>query len=1029
MVARPSRTFADLLRHHRRAAGLSQEELAERAGMSRRGVSDLERFAGRAPRAYTVELLAETLGLAAADRATFASAARHNQHSHRVRGPAAPDVAAPAAPPRAGGLVPSLVGRTTELALLTRHLAREGAGVLLLAGEPGIGKSRLLAETAREAAEAGWAVLRGGCTRHGTRETYSPVPEALAGRLRAQSRSGLRTMLKGCGWLVRLLPELAETQLVPVPPWTLPPDQERRLIFAAVSRFLGNAAGPRGTLLVLDDLQWAGADAIDLVATLVRTDAARPLRVVGAYRDTEVRPEDPLALLLADLGREGLATQAPLGPLAPREAATLLHGALHDLAPARGAARGAARAAPGAYGEAGSLTERVLQRAGGVPFFLVSCAESLASSVEAHEREQRASRAIPVTVTQQIRQRVSALPSLARELLDIAAVIGRTAPGPLLVAVAALPEVEVVNALDAACRARLLLVEPFEATQRLGAGRGLRSAEVYRFAHDLIEEVVVADLNPSRCRLLHRLVAEALETRLAEGERLHSSAALAWHFTLAAEEAKALPYALLAGEWAGAAQAHGQAEEHFRTALALARALSDRAREAEALEKLGRVLTGTARYAEGVPVLERSIAVYQAIGDAAGEVRTAIFLAFMDAVRGVPAAGIARLHTLAEAQRAGPPEALARLYAALADLSYKAGAQAVGLTMAAQALTLARTANESHLLVQAEDAYGQGLAASGHLEAGARVLEQALAHAETAGDRWQACSASANLGELSCYLGDFGTGWEYLARALAAAAQLAHPRMHSYVEYTAAECAFLRGDWKQARARCARARVRLDAFGTCYESKYPALFAGILSLAQGQHARAATCLDAAIAAAESESDLQALRLAHPALAERDLLEGRPQHARARLEPLLDRSGVEESQVTTLLPLVAWATLELDGPEAARTRACQAVDRARRAAHKLGLVDGLRVQALVALRQRRWQEATEALEEALDLSRSMPYPYAEAKALYVSGQLSQTTCAPRQARRQFERALATLNRLGEGLYAPLLKEAMAMLANS
>jgi hypothetical protein len=236
-------------------------------------------------------------------------------------------------------------------------------------------------------------VLEGGCHRRGGQEPYAPLLDALAQHLHAQPPARRRAALVGCAWLVRLLPELAEV-LEPLPPGALAPQQERRLLFAAVSRLLANVAGPAGTLLVLDDLQWMGPDALDLLATLVRTPATAPLRIVGAYRDTEVRPVDALGLLLADLAQAGLVRHHMLGPLAAEEAAVLLADLL------------------GGVGK-GAVAERVLQRAGGTPFFLVSYAQALRpGSVEA----------VPWDLAQGVRQRVALLPEVAQGVLGAAAV-------------------------------------------------------------------------------------------------------------------------------------------------------------------------------------------------------------------------------------------------------------------------------------------------------------------------------------------------------------------------------------------------------------------------------------------------------------------------------------------------------------------------------------------------------------------------------------------------------------------------------
>jgi predicted ATPase len=158
----------------------------------------------------------------------------------------------------------------------------------------------------------------------------------------------------------------------PLPPWTVSPEQERRLMLEAVGRFLANVAGPAGTLLVLDDLQWAGADALDLLATLVRASTTIPLRVVGAYRDTEVHPADPLTVALADLAHTGLARHHLLHPLAPEVVYQLLDLLLD-----------------GHGGDRTSLVARVAERTGGVPFFVVSCAQALREDAGPARRSSR----------------------------------------------------------------------------------------------------------------------------------------------------------------------------------------------------------------------------------------------------------------------------------------------------------------------------------------------------------------------------------------------------------------------------------------------------------------------------------------------------------------------------------------------------------------------------------------------------------------------------------------------------------------
>jgi transcriptional regulator with XRE-family HTH domain len=149
MATISSQSFGDLLRRHRLAAGLTQEELAALAGLSVRGLSDLERGTRRAPRRETVQLLSEALQLSEAERTRLEAAAR------RRGAPAAQESGESLASPPGSLLVSPFVGRTQELALLDQML-RDGPPVLLVAGEPGIGKSRLLQAGIERAQAQGW---------------------------------------------------------------------------------------------------------------------------------------------------------------------------------------------------------------------------------------------------------------------------------------------------------------------------------------------------------------------------------------------------------------------------------------------------------------------------------------------------------------------------------------------------------------------------------------------------------------------------------------------------------------------------------------------------------------------------------------------------------------------------------------------------------------------------------------------------------------------------------------------------------
>jgi tetratricopeptide (TPR) repeat protein/transcriptional regulator with XRE-family HTH domain len=539
-------TFGTLLRHHRVVVGLTQEELAERAGVSPRSIGDIERGVSRAPQRNTVGLLATALGLTKDERRAFETMARRRAVPFPSL-PQGPDVVAAApAHDRSHHATSSLVGRAVELDLLDRHLQGDGPPILIFAGEPGLGKSRLLAEAAHLATNRGWCVLEDGCQRRGSQEPFAPVLRAVKGYLDRRTPAELREDLAGCAWLVRLLPELSEVIDDALPAWVLPPEQERRLMFDAVGRMLTNVArrecraASSGIVLVLDDLQWAGQDAFDLLDAVLRAittvsagSRGPRLRIVGAYRDTEPRQHDVLERVLADWAHARLVTHHPLPPLAPEACERLVDEVLLGLEDR------------GETHDRAALREQILQRAGGVPFFVVSYAQALRQGEGAGGGDS-----VPWDIAQGVRQRVAALPETAQALLHMAAVIGRVAPLSLLSTVLAGPEEEVLTGVEAACHARLLL----------------DAEHAVRFTHDVVREVVEADITSTRRARLHRRVAAAIE-HVYRDSLADQYETLAYHYLRARAWEQAVDYAVLAGDRAVSRAAIHETLDQYGQAL------------------------------------------------------------------------------------------------------------------------------------------------------------------------------------------------------------------------------------------------------------------------------------------------------------------------------------------------------------------------------------------------------------------------------------------------------------------------------
>ena len=973
------------------AAGYTQEALAEAARLSARCISDLERGIRRAPHRNTVELLAGALRLSQADRAVFEVCAR----SHPAPGSSGSSGSSGSPsqlgepPAHVHSAHPPLVGRRADLAAVERFL-REGPPVLFITGEPGIGKTRLLQAAAECADGSGWRVLRGGTQRLGGLAPYVPVVGALSRFIARRTPAERREDLRGCGWLVRLLPELSDTLGASPAEWAVPAEQERRLMFAAVARFLENVAGSAGTLLVLDDLQWAGSDAHDLLVMLARSAAESSLRILCAYRDTDVRFGDPLAVTLADLAHAGIVDQAQLGPLSQDESAELLRSLLPD------------ERVP-------ALTEQVLRQCGGVPFFLVSSALALQSAGP----ERDASSTVPWNVAQSVNQRVAALPSAAHDLLSAASVVGRIVSRPLLLALAARAgynEAAALDALDAATQARLLVEE--------GGDR-------YQFAHELIREVIVSGLGAARRSVLHRYVAEALEAR----DNGRQPALLAYHFDKAGEQEKTLLYLERAGDRADAMHARGAAERYYRDLIARLDALGQGTRAARVREKLGAVLMTAARYDAALNVFEVAIASYRLTDDLEGICRATAQIGWVHALRGTPDEGIARLQPLPNPLNTSRLSSLglAQLYVALAQLYSASGRYSEQLNVSERAAKLATAVKAPLLLAQAEMRYGTALLMLGRMNEGFRVLDGAIPAIEATGDLRNLCWAINNIGVVYEVRGEFATTRRHVERAVELAERLADPTVLAFMVHRRGINAFYMGDWESARADLERSLALLHGVPTSATATYPPLGLGTLLLACGDVAAAERSLAEADALARPRGDLQAINLIHSLLAERELLEGRAVQARDRLLQLCEEGACERSDAVVLLPRLAWAYLQLGELEQAEAIVGRAVSEATAEHNRFDLVDGLTVRALLELRLARFDAAERTLDAALTLTRDMRYPYGEARVLFAFGQLHAEKGERDMARDRLLAALAVLRRLGERLYTGNVEALLADLA--
>lgn len=314
--------FGELLRRHRRAAALTQEELAERAGLSVRAIKALEGGERTKPHRDTIRLLADALQFTDEERSAFETAGRV------ALLPDVPGVARSAEPTGDFlGARPTgpLVAREEEwnhLLLVLDAVSQGGGRLVLLPGEEGVGKTRLAQEVDLRSRERGFLVASGRCYRSDGTRRFAPFIEILAHLSSQIATAQWQDLLAQGPWVKWLLPGANEP--------AVPTEDEERWVGSALASWLRAAVEDRPLALLLDDLQWADEGSIGLIRHLARTSRAQPILLLGTYRESEVSPESYLGESVRDLMREGLVERIPVRRLNPEGTAALVEAYIGD---------------------------------------------------------------------------------------------------------------------------------------------------------------------------------------------------------------------------------------------------------------------------------------------------------------------------------------------------------------------------------------------------------------------------------------------------------------------------------------------------------------------------------------------------------------------------------------------------------------------------------------------------------------------------------------------------------------------------
>ena len=897
---------------------------------------------------------------------------------------------------------PTLVGRVEELQALEAARVRAADGdpaVVLVGGEAGVGKTRLIAEQTSRCATEGMRVLVGGCVPVGDGALpYAPIVEALRALLGDVGVGAVRELV-GPSWpeVARLLPALGE------PDRSGPSGQAAQArLFELLLGLLGRLGEQTPLVLVVEDLHWADRSTRDLLPFLVRNLRRERVLLIVTFRNDEPG-QQRLGPYLAELDRGGQVVRIELARLDQVETMAQLVGIL-----------GAAPAA--------ELADSVFVRSEGNPFFT----EELLAVVQAGSRE------LPATLRDLLRGRVDALSEPTRPVLEVVAVAGREVSHRLLATVAGLDDRQLDGALREAVTNQLLVTVP--------------GKDGYDVRHALIREVVDAHLLPGERARLHANYARALtnQPELADAAPAVAAAELAVHWDAAGEPAQALPARIEAGLAAERAHAVAEAARHFERALVLWDRVPDRGQRSglDRVDLLAHTADATAFAGAAQPAAELLQDALGQVDPAAEPVRAAALLARLGDHRRVAGDEAGALAAFEQAERllvGMPPSAVrARVLAAYAYALGMILRPEEAITRSQEAVACAKAVGARREEAQALRVLAADLAALGQpdraitLALEARAIAEDLDDAETVIGTYLAVTFALKLvGRERDVLEEARQGYQR-ARELGL-----ERATGSFVANTLAHSLLDTGRWTECERRT-RELLASDRWGA--SNLHNAL--GRLLTRRGEFA-------------DAREQLQiALRLSPPffsdwawlGLAELALSEGRHDEAAAAVAQGL--RWCKERDLEATLPDVSspWYSLALRleaerAEQAAARRAVQEVAEARRRATPvLAALDRLantrapqaryppvaaQVQAAQAERSRlegrsdpeRWRAAAAAWER-------LEHPF---DATYARFRQAEALLAERGSRLQAEQVLRSAYRTAVTLGAGPLRREVELLA--
>lgn len=892
----------------------------------------------------------------------------------------------------------TFVGRQREMGVLQAALddALSGQGrLVMLVGEPGIGKTRTAQELAALAGQRGAQVLWGWCYEEAGAPPYWPWVQSLRSYVQKRDADHLRSEIgPGAADIAEIIPELRESLPGLEPPPVLDsPEANRFRLFDSITTLLKNTAQSQPLLLVLDDLQWADQPSLLLLRFLARQIGESRLLVVGTYRDVELSRQHPLSETLAQLSREPAFRRVPLLGLSRDDSGHLIE-------------------TTAGIRPSGTLVDSIHERTEGNPFFITEVVRLLTAQGELDRRDAGRPQAIriPEGVRQAIGHRLNRLPAQCNQVLTTASIIGREFGFRQLQHIMAdISGDQVLQALESALAVGVIQELP-------------GSAERYLFTHALIQQTLAHELSGVRRVRLHARIGQALEELYGADAEAHA-AELVYHFAEALPVTgpeKVVHYSLLAGERALASYAWEEAVAHYQTALELLEELeADPRHQAEVQEKLA-LVTSLGSGKGGVSYLEKALSIYENLGDSkkAGEVH----LRLGNRVEGDLDSGRRYSHNV-EAVALLEPEGeslqLARAYVQLGDNAFHGfGDRSIGLPLMEKGLALAERLGDTAGVIEAAKWLAHAMVYhTGEIQPGFALYQRCYEEARKMGNLVTLSEAAIDLSREYSPLRASEDALEWAERAADASKQAGTARQQIMSALALAWACVLLGDAARARlnvdtaeqlARRAGVDIGPGNFGSGGITSVPArvnIFVGEWNKAEKE------LLHYLLKGTGISRFWVSPTLGWLYLERSDLV-----RAKMHLEETATFCHTSGDYPPELLASALLVQVCCKGGELE-----EAADHMRRAKEIFSLSPdwyGLAAEVhhadgVLAATQQRWPEAEMAFQKSVEINRQFHLPYYEARTLLEQGQMHLARNGPddrQQGMQLLDQALAIFQRI-------------------